>query len=667
MSLFGGDDDLSLSEASNDAVPRPPSEPRSHPSQNAPIPPLVSFSLDSDEDHQFADESESETESEQEPSRPNRFLGQPQTWRRYTAADRQIAASLEKIECEDLAAHLFNAYNLKRRVRKPTEQLARMENSRSKEAWLKNGEELQFTNPLGEEETELVPKDRWTAWPLPPKHVPSRNDEMRQVGCGEGEWYIQNSKARDPGQEMREGMLSLFMRMAKENWDLRGLDGGEASRHLSNRCESRAESAWRSMRAGTSPDSAIESRSQSAPSNIKRDLADESHRLEVDNVVRSSSLPAPSDPEERFAHIPVKKGTTDQESAVNVAFLADDDKAKALLQPCVDSVLCQLDDLALAVRRSRQNHFAPYSGWSGSEFTSDAESVVSGSKATAKSRSKSQLARSRKGLSPFGQDDCSEKRLEPKLPKSQQFYDSDSASDYGADYREENSDENDPPSRIMPKSGAGWSKKTRQRSVSSSASHVTFQTRAMDWSEVLGIAAVTGWNTQAVTRTAQRCAVLFDEAMSFRKFDVDLATQPIPEAVQYTPSTVSAPANLSPKDPAIASKRPYFLTGTLRCPHSGCKHSKQDFAQPFRVVEHIRRAHGYDPRTNDSDNEERTLNGVHIDGFLHPVTAKKGWQVGGRSGSRGPEKNVRKKRKVEGSTQLDAGKGNDTGMEEEPI
>jgi N-terminal acetyltransferase B complex catalytic subunit len=43
------------------------------------------------------------------------------------------------------------------------------------------------------------------------------------------------------------------------------------------------------------------------------------------------------------------------------------------------------------------------------------------------------------------------------------------------------------------------------------------------------------------------------------------------------------------------------------------------------------RNHGYDPRTNDSDNEERTHGGVHIDGFMQPITAKQGWLGHGRS------------------------------------
>ena len=43
------------------------------------------------------------------------------------------------------------------------------------------------------------------------------------------------------------------------------------------------------------------------------------------------------------------------------------------------------------------------------------------------------------------------------------------------------------------------------------------------------------------------------------------------------------------------------------------------------------RVHGYDPRTNDSDNEENKVGGVHIDGFLQPVTLKSGWLGLGRT------------------------------------
>jgi N-terminal acetyltransferase B complex catalytic subunit len=64
------------------------------------------------------------------------------------------------------------------------------------------------------------------------------------------------------------------------------------------------------------------------------------------------------------------------------------------------------------------------------------------------------------------------------------------------------------------------------------------------------------------------------------------------------------------------------------------------------VIEHVKRVHGYDPRTNDSDNEDRRVGGVHRDGFLQPVTAKQGWIGAGRTKSKstGPTRPRRNKR-----------------------
>ena len=128
--------------------------------------------------------------------------------------------------------------------------------------------------------------------------------------------------------------------------------------------------------------------------------------------------------------------------------------------------------------------------------------------------------------------------------------------------------------------------------------------------------------------------------MSFMPFSEELATNASAETIPYIPSTIPAPDTLPKKAPR-SIKRPYFQPGAIRCPHTDCYGHHKDFAMSYRVVEHCMRIHGYDPRSNDSDNEERTYGGVHIDGFLQPITAKQGWLGHGRSKSGG------KKRKTE--------------------
>jgi N-terminal acetyltransferase B complex catalytic subunit len=161
----------------------------------------------------------------------------------------------------------------------------------------------------------------------------------------------------------------------------------------------------------------------------------------------------------------------------------------------------------------------------------------------------------------------------------------------------------------------------------------------MDWSEVLALAAAKGWNEHAISRTAQRCAALFGESMSLIPLEEETATRSAAEPVQYTPSMIPSPYSLLRKDSA-PPKRPYFRTGTLRCPHVDCYGHENDFEAPYRVVQHCIRVHQYDPRTNDSDNEDRFVGGVHIDGFLQPIAAQRGWGKPRSSGAKRKQKEM---------------------------
>lgn len=169
----------------------------------------------------------------------------------------------------------------------------------------------------------------------------------------------------------------------------------------------------------------------------------------------------------------------------------------------------------------------------------------------------------------------------------------------------------------------------------------------MDWSEVLGISAVKGWDQKALARTAERCAALFGESMSFRPFHENVATKALSQPIQYTPSTIPAPLSIA--GAPRPAKRPYWQTGAIRCPHLDCYGHYQEFRVSYRVIEHCMRSHGYDPRTNDSDNEERTYGGVHIDGYMQPVTVKHGWLGHGR-----PKAGGGKRRRTEESESASA-------------
>jgi hypothetical protein len=117
-----------------------------------------------------------------------------------------------------------------------------------------------------------------------------------------------------------------------------------------------------------------------------------------------------------------------------------------------------------------------------------------------------------------------------------------------------------------------------------------------DWSELLGMATITGWDTQAVERAAERCAKLFGEDMAFKTLsEDDLGAQF--EPVHIAPSFRSS----SPTSDTIDSK-PKGMVG-----------------------------------------------GVHVDGFMQPIVGRQGWRGKDKEKSRVRGQKGRKGSKLEGT------------------
>ncbi|KAF1945098.1 hypothetical protein EJ02DRAFT_451930 [Clathrospora elynae] len=645
---------------------------------------------------------------EEEQTRPNRFVGYPQTWRSYTANDRQIAESLDQLTNADLAAHLYNAHALKRRVRRPAEDLAGLRSWQSRNYWLKTGKDLEYTDVSGLVQKELVPRKAWTAWPVPPAKLPNaaHRPEDRLAPGQVGGWAIRSATTNDAGEELREEMLAVFTRLAKEKWSLREADNlsiGSSEDTSMSRSRSRSKSATSTKsRCSTSRSDFRMSENDDPPDDDADDGNDDEEQQEHTSGKR------------RDRKARAERAETFGEPTV----LADDARAQRLIQPSVQSMLSELDILALAARRTRINHLGRGGSTdrsSQSELTSGAESSEAFSTSLSSSRSRKPSA-----------------RPSPRAKGQKQPPDASDDSSISDTFRNI-SHERKPRGFSSNTSGASSPSTTRDRSE---------RLGLLDWSEVLGLAAVKGWDEQAIVRTAQRCTALFGESMSFTPFREDLASKPA-EPVVYTPCVIPGPDVLPLTGPP-SSKRPFFQVGTLRCPHVGCRHDgdfassdrvikhcmqfhkydprtndsdnaemtaggekrpffqvgtlrcphtgcrshdrgfassdrvikhcikfhrydprtndsenaemtadggkrpffqvgalccphtgcpghEKDYTMPYRVVEHCIRVHKYDPRTNDSDNEERKVGGVHIDGFLQPITAKPGWLGRGRS------------------------------------
>ena len=118
-------------------------------------------------------------------TRPNKYDGPSSTWRGWTATERQLAASLDQIQANDLSVHLYNFFHVKQDAN----------NQESAKAW--------------------ASAEGWTAWPMEPTRVPRVTDNIQ--------WEAKMSTEIGPGamgpRELLQDILAArVLKKAKERF-----------------------------------------------------------------------------------------------------------------------------------------------------------------------------------------------------------------------------------------------------------------------------------------------------------------------------------------------------------------------------------------------------------------------------------------------------------------
>ncbi len=136
-----------------------------------------------------------------------------------------------------------------------------------------------------------------------------------------------------------------------------------------------------------------------------------------------------------------------------------------------------------------------------------------------------------------------------------------------------------------------------------------------DWSEVLGTAALIGWDDASLQGAAQHCSSTFREDMVFAKLRED--------------SEISRHS----LDKHFASQKPSELEDikekwsleTLICPHEDCPRHDEKFTAIKKLSRHIRQVHDWDPTLHHLPETKLKVGGIHVDGFMCPIPSHKGW------------------------------------------
>lgn len=327
-----------------------------------------------------------------------------------------------------------------------------------------------------------------------------------------------------------------------------------------------------------------------------------------------------------------------QQHHYSPAFLADDDQAGALLRPSVRHIVSKFDDLLIGLHESRQGHRqrAPFS------------------------RPRSQPGRSRSNSKPAAAS--SQSRPRPRSSEKRGSVDNGShgqESEHDDNYEASTSGEDE----------AQSVEKGRRRPSGQSKKELGLR----DWSEVLGVAALTGWDQTVIDRTARRCAALFGENMAMRFMPEMPVGNGKDEVVEYLPETIPPlESEDSEQDEEVGEtvssieKGQQFKKGGWRCPYENCARHHEAYDQRWRWREHLKRTHklkgqqleeaeAEHNQTTDShrapdagpdvdggqeeelemDDEDALVGSVHVDGFLKPLLGDYG---------RGTDRKTRRRR-----------------------
>lgn len=201
-----------------------------------------------------------------------------------------------------------------------------------------------------------------------------------------------------------------------------------------------------------------------------------------------------------------------------------------------------------------------------------------------------------------------------------------------------------------------------------------------DWSDVIGAAALAGFSHQVIAKTAKRCANLFGEGMVMRRLDEVPASRGPPfHTMEYRPEKInlngldndsdsdsgedaatalssrrtsrqpshsrlsnrrlssspfrgrssshsvsSAPRNRSHSKSRSRSRS---SAGFHFCPVPTCERSTTGFARKQNLRRHMQLVHpGRGDEEEDWDSEDEVFGAVHVDGFLKPILAARGWR-----------------------------------------
>jgi len=111
-----------------------------------------------------------------------------------------------------------------------------------------------------------------------------------------------------------------------------------------------------------------------------------------------------------------------------------------------------------------------------------------------------------------------------------------------------------------------------------------------DWSEVLGVASLTGWNHAVIDRAAKRCSALFGERTTLRTMPETAAGEAGDRLARYMPDMIP---DLDVIDDDMEEGPNEEVEAGFKCPENSCPQHNRLYEKRFMIRQHLRRVHKY--------------------------------------------------------------------------
>ncbi|TQN74028.1 hypothetical protein CSHISOI_01399 [Colletotrichum shisoi] len=643
-----------------------------------------SWDLDTDEIRSVDSEELYET-------RPNRWRGQKSTWQTYTQEERLLHRSMEQLRNRDLSVHLYNAFALKHRPVRPS-------------ATAEPADAEDVEKPLQEvvDSGEWRPPNLWTAWPMNHRNVPG-DDFLKETHDEDDVFTFRSKKELLPSAVLEEELTATILRQAKERFRRRQRKHYERDTATRARDEPAYEITGASSAAAHSAISSDDN-DDDVPSNEEDAKEKPDERAgKAEKPKRSKTYEAVVSANDELSANLLRPSVRHILSTLDNTLTALHNSRVAGLSYMTDSSASATDgeasetsdagSVSSAVSRAssatrRKRKGAP---------RSKAPRTPEPERKTTERR-----GRPRKAQLPLPGE--TEKEMKIRIAREQKKripFSSDEEDN--ADQVEEEGKRKKGGKEAAEMSETPRSPRKREDLPPEARLEIRTKTREAilggwglrDWSDVIGAASLAGFKPEVVARAAQRCADLFGEGMEMHTlFEGPASKGPKPQRTRYLPSdrhhrraSSSVSGSDSEVDRPVVRRRVRSRQGSLArdsvppsdsdvtgaargrssrapsrarsasrsssvglffCPVAGCPRSAEGFARRANLLRHVASIHpGQAVEAGDVESEDEMDGAVHVDGFLKPIRARKGW----RAEDTGTRKRKRyyRGRRVEGS------------------